>query len=67
MQSTPVHYLSDEARQPLFNDVSDIDGLRLISPEERDHIARLAQPSMKVFDKSEVVGGPRQIFHWIEV
>jgi len=60
MRSTPVHYLSDEARQPLFDDVSDIDDLRLMSPEERDRIARLAQPSVKMFDESEVVGG------WIE-
>jgi hypothetical protein len=57
VRSTPVHYLSDEARQPLFIDVSDINDLRLMSPEERDHIAPLAQPSVKVFAEGEEVGG----------
>ena len=55
VRSTPVHYLSDEARQPLFIDVSDINDLRLMSPEERDHIAPLAQPSVKVFAEGEEV------------
>ncbi|KAG2358487.1 hypothetical protein BDR07DRAFT_1489379 [Suillus spraguei] len=44
VRSTPVHYLSDKARQPVFVDSSDITDLRLISPEERDLIAPLAQP-----------------------
>ncbi|OJA10098.1 hypothetical protein AZE42_07535 [Rhizopogon vesiculosus] len=50
---TPVHYLSDKSRQPLFVDVSDIDYLRLMSPEERDLMAPLAQPSMNVFAEGE--------------
>ncbi|KAG2068855.1 hypothetical protein BDR04DRAFT_733605 [Suillus decipiens] len=53
VQSVPVHYLSDKARQPVFVDLSDIADLRLISPEERDLIAPLAQPSIKVFFKGE--------------
>ncbi|OJA10099.1 hypothetical protein AZE42_07534 [Rhizopogon vesiculosus] len=53
MRSTPVHYLSDEARQPSFMDVSDIDDLRLISPEEHGLMAPLAQPSLKVFVEGE--------------
>ncbi|KAG1741429.1 uncharacterized protein EDB91DRAFT_328571 [Suillus paluster] len=52
-QSTPVHYLSDEARQPAFVKSSDIADLRLMSPEERDLIAPLAQPSLKVFAEGE--------------
>jgi len=28
-----------------------------MSPEEHDHFAPLAQPSVKVFDEGEVVGG----------
>ena len=56
VRSTPVHYLSDEARQPLFIDVSDINDLRLMSPEERDRIAPLAQPSVRVFAEGEEVG-----------
>ncbi|KAG2062698.1 hypothetical protein BDR04DRAFT_1112065, partial [Suillus decipiens] len=51
--STPVHYLSDKARQPVFVDSSDIADLRLMSLEERDLIAPLAQPSIKVFAKGE--------------
>lgn len=53
VRSTPVHYLSDTARQPVFVDSSDIADLRLISPEERDLIAPLAQPSIKVFAMGE--------------
>jgi hypothetical protein len=53
MRSTPVHYLSDEARQPVFVDFSDIAVLRLMSPEERDLTAPLAQPHTKVFAKGE--------------
>ncbi|OJA09806.1 hypothetical protein AZE42_10939 [Rhizopogon vesiculosus] len=50
---TPVHYLSDEAREPVFVQFSDIADLRLMSPEERDAIAPLAQTSIKVFSKGE--------------
>ncbi|KAG1859522.1 hypothetical protein DFJ58DRAFT_726244 [Suillus subalutaceus] len=39
VRSTPVHYLSDNARQPVFVDSSDIADLRLMLPEERDLIA----------------------------
>ncbi|KAG2135331.1 hypothetical protein DEU56DRAFT_807650 [Suillus clintonianus] len=53
VRSTPVHYLSDEARQPAFVDVSDIVDLRSMSPEERDLLAPFAQPSIKVFAKGE--------------
>ena len=53
VRSTPIHYLSDEARQPSFVHVSHIDDLRSMSPEERDLIAPLAQPSMKVFAEGE--------------
>jgi hypothetical protein len=53
LRSTPVHYLSDEARQPVFVDFSDIADLRLMSPEERDLIAPLAQPYMRVFANGE--------------
>lgn len=53
MRSTPVHYLSDKARQPVFVDSSDITDLRLMLPEERDLIAPLVQPSIKVFAKGE--------------
>ncbi|KAG2135328.1 hypothetical protein DEU56DRAFT_949282 [Suillus clintonianus] len=53
VQSTLVHYLSDKARQPVIVDWSDIADLRLMSPEERDLIAPLAQPSIKVFPKGE--------------
>jgi hypothetical protein len=56
VRATPVHYLSDEARQPLFVDVSDIDGVRLMSLEERDLMAPLAQPSLKVFAEGEELG-----------
>ena len=56
VRSTPVHYLSDEARQPLFFDLSDIDSLRLMSLEERDLIAPIAQPSLKVFDDAKKLG-----------
>jgi hypothetical protein len=54
---TPVHYLSDEARQPLFVDVSDINDLRLMAPDERNLIAPLAQPFIKVFAEGEELGG----------
>ncbi|KAG0708013.1 hypothetical protein DFH29DRAFT_562133 [Suillus ampliporus] len=60
-QSTPVHYLSDEARQPTFVKFSDIADLLLMSPEERDLIAPLAQPSIKVFPRGEE--RPNQYFH----
>ncbi|KAG1751005.1 hypothetical protein EDD22DRAFT_251081 [Suillus occidentalis] len=53
VRSTPVHYLSDKARQPVFVDSSDIADLRLMLPEERDLIAPLTQPSIKVFSKGE--------------
>ncbi|KAG1717470.1 hypothetical protein EDB19DRAFT_1260961 [Suillus lakei] len=53
VSSTLVHYLSDKARQPVFVDSSDIADLRLMSPEERDLIAPLTQPSIKVFAKGE--------------
>jgi hypothetical protein len=56
VRPTPVHYLSDEARQPLFVDVSDIDDLRLMAPDERDLIAPLAQPFIKVFAEGEELG-----------
>jgi len=32
MRSTPAHYLSDEAQQPSFIDVSGIDDLHSMSP-----------------------------------
>jgi hypothetical protein len=53
VRSTPVHYLSDKARQPVFVNPSDIADLHLMLPEERDLIAPLAQPSIKVFAKGE--------------
>jgi hypothetical protein len=53
LRSTPVHYLSDEARQPVFVNFPDIAVLRLMSPEERDLTAPLAQPYTKVFAKGE--------------
>jgi hypothetical protein len=53
--TTPVHYLSDEARQPVFVKFSDISVLRLMSPEERDLTAPLAQPYTKVFAKGEEI------------
>lgn len=52
-QPTPVHYLSEEARQPAFVAPSDIADLRSMSPEERDLMAPLAQPYTKVFAKGE--------------
>jgi hypothetical protein len=55
VRSTPVHYLSDKARQPVFVDPSDIADLRLMLPEERDLIAPLTQPSTRVFAKGEEV------------
>jgi hypothetical protein len=61
VRSMPIHYLSDEARQPLFVRVSDIYDLRSMSPEERDLIAPLAQPSMKVFAEGRRT--LRQILH----
>ncbi|KAG2053072.1 hypothetical protein BDR06DRAFT_486880 [Suillus hirtellus] len=51
----PVHYLSDQARQPVFVHSSDIADLRLMLPEERDLIAPLTQPSIKVFSKGEEI------------
>ncbi|KAG1805356.1 hypothetical protein EV424DRAFT_1330270, partial [Suillus variegatus] len=51
----PVHYLSDQARQPVFVDSSDIADLRLMLPEERDLIAPLTHPSIKVFAKGEEI------------
>ncbi|KAG2092512.1 uncharacterized protein F5147DRAFT_619664 [Suillus discolor] len=51
----PVHYLSDQARQPVFVDLSDIADLRLMLPEERDLIAPLTHPSIKVFPKGEEI------------
>ncbi|KAG1790622.1 uncharacterized protein HD556DRAFT_682845 [Suillus plorans] len=51
----PVHYLSDKARQPVFVDSSDIADLRLMLPEERDLIAPLTHPSIKVFAKGEEI------------
>ncbi|KAG1815194.1 uncharacterized protein BJ212DRAFT_1300357 [Suillus subaureus] len=59
-RSTPIHYLSDKARQPVFVDSSDIADLRLMLPEERDLIAPLTQPSIKVFAKGEEL--PRRYF-----
>ncbi|KAG1717472.1 hypothetical protein EDB19DRAFT_1261096 [Suillus lakei] len=53
VRSNPVHYLSDEARQPTFVDVPDIADLRSMSPEERDLIAPFTQPSITVFAKGE--------------
>ncbi|KAG1750799.1 hypothetical protein EDB19DRAFT_1904196 [Suillus lakei] len=53
VRSTPDHYLSDNARQPVFIDSSDIADLRLMLPEERDLIAPLAKPSIKVFAEGE--------------
>ncbi|KAG0708003.1 hypothetical protein DFH29DRAFT_844028 [Suillus ampliporus] len=52
-QSVPIHYLSDEARQPTFVKLSDIADLRSMSPEERDLLAPFAQPSIKVFAEGE--------------
>ncbi|KAG2036006.1 hypothetical protein BDR03DRAFT_476378 [Suillus americanus] len=54
-QSTPTHYLSDKARQPVFVDSSDIADLRLMLPEERDLIAPLTQPVIKVIARGEEV------------
>ncbi|KAG2363433.1 hypothetical protein BDR07DRAFT_1460314 [Suillus spraguei] len=51
VRSTPVHYLSDKARQPIFVNASDIADLRLMLPEERDLIAPLAHPSVKVLHR----------------
>lgn len=56
----PVHYLSDQAREPVFVDPSDIADLRLMLPEERDLIAPLTHPSIKVFPKGEEI--PRRYF-----
>ncbi|KAG1741431.1 uncharacterized protein EDB91DRAFT_1130369 [Suillus paluster] len=53
MRSTPIHYLSDEARQPTFVKMSDIADLRRMSSEERDLLAPFAQPSIKVFAEGE--------------
>jgi hypothetical protein len=50
VQTTPVHYLSNEARQPVFVDVSDIADLRSMTSEERDLIAPIAQPSIRVLE-----------------
>jgi hypothetical protein len=55
VRSTPIHYLSDKARQPVFVDPSDIADLRLMLPEERDLMAPLTQPSIRVFAKGEEV------------
>jgi hypothetical protein len=55
VRSTPIHYLSDKARQPVFVDPSDIADLRLMLPEERDLMAPLMQPSIRVFAKGEEV------------
>ncbi|KAG0708001.1 hypothetical protein DFH29DRAFT_871255 [Suillus ampliporus] len=57
VRSTPVHYLSDKARHPVFVDVSDIADLRSMSPEERDLLAPFTQPSIKVFAKGEELPG----------
>ncbi|KAG2084447.1 uncharacterized protein F5147DRAFT_797234 [Suillus discolor] len=56
----PVHYLSDQARQPVFIDWSDIADLRLMLPKERNLIAPLTHPSIKVFPKGEEI--PRRYF-----
>ncbi|KAG1720260.1 hypothetical protein EDB19DRAFT_1918100 [Suillus lakei] len=61
VRSTPVHYLSDKARQPVFVDLSDIADLCLMLPEERDLIAPFLQPSIKVFAKGEEL--PRRYFN----
>jgi len=55
MRLMPLHYLSDDARQPVFVEFSNIADLRSMSPEERDLIAPLAQPSIKVFWGEELV------------
>ncbi|KAG2131368.1 hypothetical protein DEU56DRAFT_456901 [Suillus clintonianus] len=55
VRQPPVHYLSDEARQPVFVNLSDIAELRLMSSEERDLIAPLVEPSFKVFAKGEEI------------
>jgi hypothetical protein len=60
VRSTPIHYLSDKARQPVFVHPSEIADLRLMLPEERDLIAPLTRPSIKVIDKGEEV--PRRYF-----
>ncbi|KAG1779474.1 hypothetical protein EV702DRAFT_1195422 [Suillus placidus] len=60
VRSMPVHYLSDKARQPVFVDSSDIADLRLMLPEERDLIAPVTQPSIKMFAKGEEL--PRRYF-----
>ncbi|KAG2135299.1 hypothetical protein DEU56DRAFT_981165 [Suillus clintonianus] len=54
VQPTPVHYLSNEARQPAFVDVSDIADLRSMTTEERDLLAPIAQPSIKVSEGGEL-------------
>ncbi|KAG2135309.1 hypothetical protein DEU56DRAFT_396632 [Suillus clintonianus] len=54
VQITPVHYLSNEARQPVFVDVSDIADLRSMTTEERDLLAPIAQPSIKVSEGGEL-------------
>ncbi|KAG1720254.1 hypothetical protein EDB19DRAFT_1778147 [Suillus lakei] len=54
VQAMPVHYLSNEARQPAFIDVSDIADLRSMTIEERDLLAPIAQPSIKVFESGRV-------------
>ncbi|KAG2341000.1 hypothetical protein BDR05DRAFT_1002152 [Suillus weaverae] len=53
VRSMPVHYLSAKARQPVFVDSSDIADLRLMLPEERDLIAPVTQPSIRMFAKGE--------------
>ncbi|KAG2346355.1 hypothetical protein BDR05DRAFT_779625 [Suillus weaverae] len=60
VRSMPVHYLSDKARQPVFVDSSDIADLRLMLPEERDFVAPVTQPSIKMFAKGEEL--PRRYF-----
>ncbi|KAG1859524.1 hypothetical protein DFJ58DRAFT_875232 [Suillus subalutaceus] len=61
-QSTPTHYLSDNARQPVFVDPCDIADLRLMLPEERDLIAPLTQPGHQGFSQGRRTS--TQIFHW---
>ncbi|EGO03425.1 hypothetical protein SERLA73DRAFT_158078 [Serpula lacrymans var. lacrymans S7.3] len=43
---TPVHYLSEDARTPVFVDESAINGLLAESTVQRDSMAPLAQPRM---------------------
>ncbi|KAG1865220.1 hypothetical protein C8R48DRAFT_772919 [Suillus tomentosus] len=55
VRSTPVHYLSKKARQPVLVDSSRIAYFRLMLPEERELFAPLRHSSIKVFSKGEEI------------